>query len=270
MIHSQLRRKPVRMLQLLSIFSFLFLAGCNGGGSKEVYPAQPGFNEEGSDKKALEIADKMMEALGGYDAWQNTRYIAWTFFGQYNIWDKKESLFRHEKGNVVSVLAMSKGGGRVFDKGVEETDTVQLYNKLSTAYTHFVSNTYFLFMPYKMKDQGVTLKYRFEAKGPNGKPADVLRLTFDRVGISPDNMHDVWIDKETHLPVLWAFYGSKEDKEPAFIRKWADYKDFNGMKLAVNRDSQMDTLRISHLKVVKSVPKALFLSPTPIDKSQIK
>ena len=270
MIYSQLRRKPVRLLQLLSIFSFLFLAGCAGGGSQEVYPAQPGFNEKGSDKKAIEIADKMMEALGGYKAWQDARYIAWTFFGQYNIWDKKESLFRHEKGDAVSILAMSKGGGRVFNKGVEETDTVQLYNKLSTAYTHFVSNTYFLFMPYKMKDQGVTLKYRFEAKGPDGKPADVLRLTFDRVGVSPDNMHDVWIDKETHLPVLWAFYGSKDDKEPAFIRKWADYQEFKGMKLALNRDSQMDTLRISHLKVVDSVPKALFLSPTPIDKSQIK
>ena len=69
-------------MQVLGIFSFLFLLGCQNGGSKEVFPAQPGFNVKGSDKKAIELADKMMEALGGYEAFQNTRYFGWTFFGQ--------------------------------------------------------------------------------------------------------------------------------------------------------------------------------------------
>src|SRR5690606_28202298 len=103
-----------------------------------------------------------------------------------------------------------------------------------------------------------------------GRPADVLNLTFIGVGDNPANMHDLWIDKETGLPAQWAFYASNTDTEPGFIRKWTDYKDLGGLKLAVNRDSKDDTLRMNHLVVTDKVAKDLFLSPVPVDKNLIK
>ncbi|WP_133273578.1 hypothetical protein [Hymenobacter radiodurans] len=48
---------------------------------KGSYPAAEGFDQAGSDPKAIAIADKVMNAMGGYDAWRNTRYLAWSFFG---------------------------------------------------------------------------------------------------------------------------------------------------------------------------------------------
>ena len=258
-----------RTAAFLSLLVFFAFASCQKSSSE--YPAAEGFNEKGSDKKAIEIVDRMMEKMGGFEAWEKARYIGWTYFGQYNIWDKKEGLFRHEKGsNIVSIMNLSKRAGKVYINGAPVTDSVRMYGHLSTAYTHFVANSYFLCLPYKMKDPGVTLLYRGEGQTMDGKAADIVRMIFNEVGISPENMHDVWIDKETGLPSQWGFYATRSDKTPAFVRKWADYKDYNGVKLASNRNSYNDTLSLSHITVTDFVPKDLFLSPKPIDKSQIK
>ena len=40
-----------------------------------------GFDAAGSDLKAIEIADRVMDAMSGRNAWENTRYIKWNFFG---------------------------------------------------------------------------------------------------------------------------------------------------------------------------------------------
>ncbi len=254
----------LRFAQVFSFILFFVFAGCTSKGP--VYPAAEGFNEKGSDKKAIEIVDRMMEKMGGYDAWQDARFIAWSYFGQYQIWDKKEGLFRHEKGNQVSIMSLNKRAGQVYFNGAPVTDSVKTYGYLSQAYTLYLANTYFLFLPYKMKDTGVTLKYQGEGKTMEGKPADIIRMTFKDVGISPGNMHDVWIDKETNLVTQWGFYSQAEDKTPSFVRKWADYKDFNGLKLATNRNSYTDTLSISHIVVTDHVPKEIFLSPKPLEK----
>ena len=267
MIRSSSGRHFSRLAHVLSIVVFFALTSCS---ESSVYPASEGFNAKGSDKKAIEIVDRMMEKLGGWEAWKNTRFLAWTYFGQYQIWDKQESLFRHEKGNIISIMNLNKRAGQVYINGVQETDSLKMYGHLSTAYTHFVANTYFLFMPYKMKDPGVTLLYRGEGQTMEGKPADIVRMIFNEVGLSPENMHDVWIDKETGLPAQWAFYTSREEKVPAFVRKWSDYKDYNGLKLATNRNSYTDTLSISHIVATDFVPKEVFLSPTPVDKTLVK
>ena len=55
----------------------------------EENPAAPGFNAEGSDQKAITIEDSVMETMGGRQAWDNTRYLTWRFFGRRrHVWDK--------------------------------------------------------------------------------------------------------------------------------------------------------------------------------------
>ena len=240
-------------------------------GSSGVYPAQPGFDLQGSDPEAIALADKMMEKMGGMDAWNNARFIAWDFFGQYQIWDKKESLYRHEKGNTVTIMSLEKPVGKIFVNGQLLKDSTRILNTLNQTQMHFLSNTYFLFLPYKLKDDGTRLTYRGEATSMDGRPADMIRITFDSTaGYTPNNMHMIWIDKETGLMSQWAFYGDKEDINPAFIRNWSDYKDYNGLLLATNRDSQDDKLAITDLVVTNAIPKEIFLSARPIDRSNVK
>ncbi|QIL77490.1 hypothetical protein [Hymenobacter sp. HDW8] len=80
---------------------------------KGAYPAAEGFDQAGSDPKAIAIADKVMNAMGGYDAWRNTRYLAWSFFGgQYQIWDKYTGDFHWEKDTLVANYNLNYKKGR--------------------------------------------------------------------------------------------------------------------------------------------------------------
>ncbi|AMJ66271.1 hypothetical protein AXW84_13115 [Hymenobacter sp. PAMC 26628] len=56
-----------------------------------------------ADPKATAVADRVMTAMGGTDAWNNTRYLAWDFFrGQYQIWDKQTGDFHWEQDTLVA------------------------------------------------------------------------------------------------------------------------------------------------------------------------
>ena len=43
-------------------------------------PHAEGFDLEGSDAKAIEIADAVMEKMGGRENWDNTRYLILVLF----------------------------------------------------------------------------------------------------------------------------------------------------------------------------------------------
>jgi hypothetical protein len=66
------------------------------------YPAAEGFDLAGSDAKAIEIADAVMEKMGGWDNWDKTRCVTWRFFGRrLHVWDKWTGKLRHEDGDMV-------------------------------------------------------------------------------------------------------------------------------------------------------------------------
>jgi len=60
----------------------------------------------------------------------------------------------------------------------------QELKQLESAYGSWVNDSYWLLMPYKMKDAGVTLSLAGEEKGEGGT-WDKLLLTFDSVGLTP-------------------------------------------------------------------------------------
>ncbi|MEM7512122.1 MAG: hypothetical protein AAF388_14405, partial [Bacteroidota bacterium] len=91
----------------------------------EVNPAAEGFNAEASDPKAIEIADKVMEAMGGRKAWDDTRHISWNFFGfRTLIWDKHKGNVRIDVPSDSSTYLYNlfTDAGRVKLKGEELTE----------------------------------------------------------------------------------------------------------------------------------------------------
>ena len=48
----------------------------------------------------------------------------------------------------------------------------------------WINDTYWLVMPFKLKDSGVTLKYVGDGKTQAGDDADVLAMTFKNVGVT--------------------------------------------------------------------------------------
>ena len=84
-----------------------------------------GFNTEGSDAKALQIADSVMKAVGGRYAWDMTRYIRWTFFGSRSlVWDKTKEKVRIDYLNNDTKIRLNLKDmtGRVYKDGKEMTN----------------------------------------------------------------------------------------------------------------------------------------------------
>ncbi|MBO0931352.1 hypothetical protein J2I48_10125 [Fibrella sp. HMF5036] len=224
---------------------------------KKNNPAAPGFDMAGSDKRAIQIADEVMAAQGGRKAWDQTRHIAWTFLGFRRLhWDKWTGNVRVDnlKNDQSVVLNINTDKGRVFRNGKEETQPDSVAKFVKAAKSAWINDSYWLLMPFKLKDSGVTLKDLGEAKTQDGQPADLLQMTFKGVGDTPQNKYQVWVDKTTRLVSQWAYYPKFSDEKPGFVLPWTDYKDYGKIKLSGKRGPR----ELSDIKVADTLPDAVY------------
>jgi hypothetical protein len=245
----------------------LFLAQCSqkkGAIAEDLesgdlnYPL-PGFDLEGSDPLAIVLADRIMSAMGGREAWDKTRYIKWKFFGRRTLlWDKESAKVRIEieQGNQVILLDLNQLTGKVFQQGIELTDPDSISFYLAKGERIWINDSYWLVMPYKLKDTGVTLTYVKEDKTQSGELSDVLKLTFENVGVSPDNAYWVWVSKEQDLIKQWSYFTHFTDSLPQFVSPWDDYEQFGQILLAQGRGSRT----LTEVAVLTTVPQQTFIS----------
>lgn len=254
---------------LRAVVAFLLLgllAACDA----EPYPAAEGFDKDGSDTKALELADNVMKRQGGYERWQKVRYLAWTYFGQYHIWDKKLNLYRQEKGNQVVLMSLVKPEGKVFKGGKRVIDPEQTRQSLEQAYLLWRFGSDFLALPFKLKERGVTLRSGGPGVTMAHDTADILEMVYHGTGPAGNSRNQLWISRRDTLVCQWAFYSKPEDQQPAFVRDWLNYRNYNGLLLATQRNSMIDTLTLSHIAVLDTLPRELFFSATPVNKSEVQ
>lgn len=229
-------------------------------------PPAPGFDLEGSDPRAIEIADRVMERLGGRDAWDATRYLTWNFFGRRtHFWDKHtgdirvEGVGRDDRPYLI-LMNLHTMEGRAWRDGVElEGDELEELIDLGEAV--WINDSYWMFMPYKLKDTGVTLTYVGERAMEDGRPADVLQLVFQEVGRTPDNRYHVYVARESGLVEQWDFYRSAADEEPGFRIPWHNWQRYGGILLSDDRGDSGHT----DIAVFDSLPASVFTSPEPVE-----
>ncbi len=226
-------------------------------------PASPNFNLQNSDSKAIALADEVMQAMGGRKAWDESRYVSWTFFGARNhVWDKYTGDIRVEnpRTGLKVLMNLNSGAGRVFANGAEQTDPDSLAKYLKAGKEAWINDSYWLFMPYKLKDDGVTLKYKGVDTLVNGKAAEVLQMTFEEVGVTPENRYLIYVAKDSKLIEQWAFFRTTDLDKPNFITTWEDYQTYGKIKLSGKRgwvngqDRFLSTISVSDsidLKLLK-------------------
>lgn len=250
---------------LSALLLLLFLTNCGGNSTEttvaEEYgnPAAEGFNEAESDAQAIALADEVMDAMGGREAWDNTHYVCWKFFGRDAlIWDKWTGNVRIDRPNGMTLIAnINDETGKAFMNGTEITDADSVANLMQTAKSIWINHSYWLVMPFKLKDSGVTLKYVGEEATEDGRAADKLNLTFEAVGRTPQNMYDVWVDKETKLITQWAHYSNTTDEAPRFINPWADYQKHGEIMLSGSRGEGRN---MEDIMVFEELPASVFTS----------
>ena len=224
----------------------------------EQNPAMPGFDSVGSDPAAIELADSIMNAMGGRENWDNTRFISWNFFGRRNlVWDKHQGRVRIESlpDSITYLVNINSGEGKVRVKNSQITEPDSLKKMLAKAKSIWINDSYWLVMPFKLKDSGVTIKYMGEDTVADGKRYNVLQLTFSNVGDTPQNKYKLYVDIQEKLVKQWAFYADNKKDTPNFVRPWDNYQRYGKILLSADRS---DNGGPKNVKVEETLPDALF------------
>lgn len=234
---------------------------------KSINPPLPGFDLAGSDARAVQIADEVMAAMGGRPAWDDTQLIAWNFNGLRKfVWDKYSGNVRID--NVLDdqtiLLNINSDKGRVYRNGEELTEPDSVMKYVRQGKRHWLNDSYWLLMPFKLKDAGATLKYLGTETTQAGKAADILQITYKTNNLAPGVRHKIWIDKKTRLVSQWAQFGKLTDKQPLFVVPWDDYQQHGDILLASERGSH----DLSDIMVFTGLPGEVFSDFTRTDLSR--
>lgn len=216
-----------------------------------------------TDAEARSIARSVLETMGGQAAWDNTRLIAWKFMGgRQHYWDKWSGDIRIEipessRGPERLVLMnLNTREGRAWSEG-QELSGDALAEALEGGWRAWVNDAYWMFMPYKLLDPGVNLRYVGEDIMADDREADVLEMTFESVGVTPQNRYLVYVAKDSGLVEQWSYFANRDDSEPGFTAPWANWQRFGEIMLATDKGRGLDW----DIHTWNEVPAGLFTDP---------
>jgi len=237
---------------------------------------EPAFDASKSDPKAVQVVDGMQAAIGMTEQWPQARYISYYWVaareGQKlaehrHDWDRVTGRYRLEGVNregqhVVSLFNVNTMHGDVFLDGQKVTVDSMRQKFLEGAYASYINDSYWFLMPFKLKEPGVILTYDAERQA-DGNIFDVVKVTFDSVGLTPGDTYWVYVDRKDNLIKKWEYFlqGWPEDR-PRSASLWEDWQTFNGVKLALNRAFEGRPVRIyfTHVNISSDVDEKALTS----------
>ncbi len=263
--------KSIKSLLLFSIIGLIWQCTPKATENKapeavqEVNPAADGFDGENSDAAAIAIADEVMAAMGGRNNWDGTRYLAWNFFGRRHLlWDKKSGNVRITTDDATYLINVFDDSGKVMKGGEELTHPDSVGKYVDRAKKIWINDSYWLVMPFKLKDSGVTLNSLGKDTTATGDTADKLQLKFKEVGVTPNNMYWVYVDETSRLVTQWDFFTNADDEKPRFSNPWQDYKQHGDILLSGDRGRG----KLTDIAVYQTLPDSVFTTFAPIDYKQ--
>lgn len=258
--------------------------------------AAQGFDPALSDPRAVSIADLVMGALGGRRAWDQTRFLHFAFAVERrngrsvyrtHLWDRWEGRLRYQATGkdrmpFLVLLDLQTRSGEAYrlpleapaqqgaprDRAPERLDPEAERPLLAEAYETWINDTYWVLMPYKMKDPGVRLKYAGEVSR-DGEDYDLVELTFAGVGLTPGDRYWAHVNRRTHLMDRWSYVLQDDPpgSEPT-IWDWKGWTRRGRILLCLEHVTSRkgETVKIVHpiLEVYDSLPDAYFRSPEPL------
>lgn len=232
--------------------------------------AAPLARAQNQDPKAVEVAHRMMKAMGGADAWNNTHFVRFDFRvgqnGEYRVdrahlWDKWNGRYRLEQktkeGKMQVVLFnVNDKKGSVYMDGAKLSDA-DAAEPLTQAYGAFINDMYWLAMPWKWLDQGVHLQYAGE-KEQAGEMCDVVELSFANVGLTPGDHYRAFVSKASGLMTHWE-YTLQSGNTGSWDWKYADT---GGIKLAATHtNAEGMEINMGRVEAMSEADPAYFTDP---------
>jgi len=241
----------------------VLLVGCGSGSPS------PGSSVAFADPDVARIHQRMMSVIAPDRGWERARYIEFDRVSpagtmRHHRWDRWEGRARVEGevdgGNMVALFDTDEPmAGRVWLDGVElEGEAAD--ELLTVAYRSHINDGYWLLMPFKWDDPGVSVRFEGERQ-EGGRVWDVIELSFgDGIGLTPQNLYHAFIDRDTGRMELWHHFPTP-DASPA-PSEWTDWQAYGPIQLARNRRLNGEIRSFfPHLRVETSVPDGVLDPP---------
>ncbi len=201
--------------------------------------------------RAEQIADQVMDALGGKRAWDGLRGLRWSFGVSVNdsvkserrhAWDRTTGQHRVEGVNragqkyvIFHTVGDTTQGAAWVDGVAIEGDS--LHKLVKRAEALWINDTYWMLMPYKLRDPGVTLAWAGDTTLENHH-YDRIALSFANVGMTPGDHYWVWVDRSDRRVTRWDMV-LEGDTPPPATYSWEGWEQHEGLwfPTAHRRDS---------------------------------
>lgn len=213
-----------------------------------------------TDVRAESLVEEMVKAMGGRDSWDRARFLRFDWVVERegktqvtvrHLWDRYEGRYRVEwesrqGDDVVALFNINTRTGHVFLNGEPARDEDE-QKYLDQAYARFINDSYWLLMPWKLRDPGVKLEYAGEAR-LNGQTYDLLHVSFKGVGLTPGDHYWAYINRRTRLMDRWAYflqsYAGAPRLEKATPWEWRRWEEIGGLRLAREKVRVGENMRI--------------------------
>jgi hypothetical protein len=227
------------------------------------------------DAKADAIGRELIAAMGGEGAWDKARQFQFDFVvvkeGKEvarfsHAWDRYTGDYRlqgvDKAGAPYTVyFNVNTKAGTAFVNGVA-AEGAERDKRIESAYERFINDTYWLLAPWKIFDPGVRLAYEGEKPCPGGGTCDVLKLSFENVGLTPKDVYWLWIAREGRRMVQWQYVLGGAD-EPPTTAAWKDWQKLGGILLSLDKPitGEPFEIRFDRAAVAPARDDALFVPP---------
>ena len=210
------------------VFALLVLA-VPSLGCAETKPSEPA---------AVKMADQVMKALGGSERWDALPGIRWSFGSSVNdtvrslrrhAWNKHTGWHRVEGktragDNFVFIDNLNTGEGKAWMNGNPIVGD-SLETLLKRAKSIWINDSYWMLMPYKLRDPGVTLANA--GRDSTGKYQKIA-LSFDQVGDTPGDHYWVFVNPKNHRVERWEMV-LQGDQPPPVAYSWEGWEEHEGL-----------------------------------------
>lgn len=227
----------------------------------------------GSDARAVAIANQVMDALGGKKQWDALPGLRWTFGSQVgdtvrssrrHAWNKLTGQHRVDGVNrlgqtftFIHTVGDTNSGKAWMNGTAIEGDS--LHKLIKRAEAVWINDTYWMLMPYKLRDPGVTLGYAGDTTFA-GATFDRLALSFGEVGMTPGDHYWVYVDRADHRVKQWEMV-LEGDTPPPVRYTWGGWEQHEGLWFPTEHRRDSTNVFTNRIETVQSFPATEFEQP---------
>jgi hypothetical protein len=168
-----------------------------------------------------DLAQQVMKASGS-EVWKDVKRIKFTFHVESDGQTKVDA--KHDWDVKANTDTVSWDGKTVKINLSDANDQ----GDAKAAFQRWTNDSYWLLAPIKINDKGCNCKDDAE-KEMNGQKYQILHLNFDKVGLTPGDQYNLYVDPKTHLVRYFDYMPTPDKKMTA---TWDGYKNFNGLMIS--------------------------------------